>query len=1111
MVNAVAACWDATQAKVSYTMKVQFTVQLIFLVGFTARAQSDVDLDSYEVILTDENDYNPFDNDYFDERCSMEENLDCGDHGLQCTRCDGELCKGNYTCQWCQMGDYCPQGSYNYEQNSSKFICPEGFHCPNPTSIRPCSPGWFCLSGTFVSVSGLFDCENGTGFYCPEGSTDNITACPAGYYCPDSTQKIVCPENHFCKEYTVEPYACDDFSYCSEGSTAPASSVLGVLSSLLFGVFVFLCLKAVAMYEKRSHIALEQELEQAALVMKAKKQVLCGLLGIPLSALAQEIPGFKTAERPITISFRKMSLTMGPKVLLHSVSADFKAGRLIAVMGPSGCGKSTLLNTLCGKAKYGTREGEILINGAPEPLENFARVIGFVPQDDTVYPSLTVRENLKYSAKLRLPADVDLEECAEKVNGTLQVLGLEHIQNSIVGSVEKRGISGGQKKRVNIGVEFVADPTVCFLDEPTSGLGATDTLVVMKACRSMSFTHRSIISVIHQPRYAVFTLFHDVMLLGVGGHVVYFGPSDKALQYFEMIGFVLPNNENPADFFLDIISGSLAPDPEQWQLSEPFSPIHLFAFWEKEEERLYVFEEAPKSGDVPETKPMAADSSRNFKTSLLSGMQSLGNTAKGGVKKLKQGAKESVRAVKEVAEVAGIVREDVEEVAMVRKEFPPLSAFYMETLKKNWIGGSATNDTTPMSTNADFPPITAEGLKNMLEKIGINLDKETLIKVIDEFEEDEDMGKTGDQEGVVSNDQIDFEEFLYQAQKQVAMLQPAEVDTGKFDPECHPGERLNVSFFIQLYWYTVRAGKQLLREADSLVLDIMLVLFAGGSVGLILGAAWEYDEIPQNAALSAVTLGLISSVGALKMLGNERVLFWRERDSGCNIFAYFLGKNLVKLVDNIWRPGLFLAVYYNLVIPKTKFGDYWALLIVMCWATSGTGIMWSTMMRPTSALLAAVIWPLVTGVFLSGVNPALAEMDTFTKNLAVFSFTRWSTEASTIMELDRQPDYHDHLKDYLWDSTGYDKDNLSADNLALALMGLVARIIAYIFLTGAPENLYAAVRKRVLDKYKATIGPAYQKLSDKAAKSVADASEKAFTKLDDIVKSSKSRRSLAST
>eukprot|EP00854_Cymbomonas_tetramitiformis_P027797 gene27797-34332_t len=183
-------------------MKVQFTVQLIFLVGFTARAQSDVDLDSYGVQLADENDYNPFDNDYFDEACSIEDNLDCGDHGLQCTRCVGELCNGNYTCQWCQMGDYCPQGSYNYEQNSSKFICPEGFHCPNPTKKRLCTPGWFCLSGTFVNIGGIFDCQNGTGFYCPEGSTNNVTACPAGYYCPTSTQKIECPENHFCKEYT---------------------------------------------------------------------------------------------------------------------------------------------------------------------------------------------------------------------------------------------------------------------------------------------------------------------------------------------------------------------------------------------------------------------------------------------------------------------------------------------------------------------------------------------------------------------------------------------------------------------------------------------------------------------------------------------------------------------------------------------------------------------------------------------------------------------------------------------------------------------------------------------------------------------------------------------
>merc|ERR1719333_1960362 len=156
----------------------------------------------------------------------------------------------------------------------------------------------------------------------------------------------------------------------------------------------------------------------------------------------------------------------------------------------------------------------------------------------------------------------------------LNVMQMAHIQNSIVGGVEERGISGGQRKRVNIGLELAAQPTVLFLDEPTSGLDSTSSLSVALSLKKMSELGMTSIMVIHQPRYSLFTLFDDVLLLGKGGQTVYLGPSLGVKPYFESLGFEMPADENPADWFMDVISGEMpnARIPN-------FKPEMLFDFW----------------------------------------------------------------------------------------------------------------------------------------------------------------------------------------------------------------------------------------------------------------------------------------------------------------------------------------------------------------------------------------------------------------------------------------------------------------------------------------------------------------------------------------------------
>ena len=151
--------------------------------------------------------------------------------------------------------------------------------------------------------------------------------------------------------------------------------------------------------------------------------------------------------------------------------------------GGSGAGKTSLLNSLCGRAYYGTVSGKVIINGQEANIDEFTDIMGFVPQDDIVFAELTVRENLIYAGKFKLPKDTPMNNIKDLADEVIADLGLTRVADSRVGDVTKRGVSGGEKKRVNIGLELMAKPSILFLDEPTSGLGKSVKHVVYeKSC-----------------------------------------------------------------------------------------------------------------------------------------------------------------------------------------------------------------------------------------------------------------------------------------------------------------------------------------------------------------------------------------------------------------------------------------------------------------------------------------------------------------------------------------------------------------------------------------------------------------------------------------------------
>ncbi|XP_030803469.1 ATP-binding cassette sub-family G member 2 [Camarhynchus parvulus] len=240
------------------------------------------------------------------------------------------------------------------------------------------------------------------------------------------------------------------------------------------------------------------------------------------------------------------------KEVLKDVNGIMKPG-LNAILGPTGSGKSSLLDILAARKDPRGLSGDILINGAPQP-DNFKCTSGYVVQDDVVMGTLTVRENLKFSAALRLPKSVKEQEKNERVNQIIKELGLSKVADSKVGTQFSRGVSGGERKRTNIGMELITDPAILFLDEPTTGLDSSTANAVLLLLKRMSKQGRTIIFSIHQPRYAIFRLFDNLTLLAAG-RVLYHGPAQHAIEYFQSIGYQCEPYNNPADFFLDVING----------------------------------------------------------------------------------------------------------------------------------------------------------------------------------------------------------------------------------------------------------------------------------------------------------------------------------------------------------------------------------------------------------------------------------------------------------------------------------------------------------------------------------------------------------------------------
>jgi ABC-type multidrug transport system ATPase subunit len=271
-------------------------------------------------------------------------------------------------------------------------------------------------------------------------------------------------------------------------------------------------------------------------------------------------------------------------------------------MGPSGSGKSTFLSILSGTSR-GRTHGRLLVNGRDAALQDFSDIVGFVPQDDVMLRMLNVEELLMHNAAMFLDRAKSQSQICSHVESVIELLELNSIRHTKIGDEELRGISGGQRKRANIGMEMVANPTVLLLDEPTSGLDSTSSREVCVALQGMAKAGMTVVTSLHQPSWEVFETFNNVLFLSKVGQPVYFGPAgSQAIDYFQRaVGQICPANRNPVDFIMDMIAldsstGTSHELTEKWETFESNHPQ------EDEQQRSEVYIPRKRVGMIRQTR-----------------------------------------------------------------------------------------------------------------------------------------------------------------------------------------------------------------------------------------------------------------------------------------------------------------------------------------------------------------------------------------------------------------------------------------------------------------------------------------------------------------------------
>ena len=283
--------------------------------------------------------------------------------------------------------------------------------------------------------------------------------------------------------------------------------------------------------------------------------------GVPLELsklLSQALPDWSADLRFVA---KELSFAVADKTIVDQISLCLKPGQFTGLIGPSGCGKTTLMMMLNGYLK--PSRGKVLINGVSlhDNPQSFQGQMGYVPQDDIIHRELTVYESLNYTSKLRLGNQISEPERAQQISQILASVNLSAARDTLIGSPEKKGISGGQRKRVNMAQELVTEPLFYFLDEPTSGLDPRSDREVMQLLKDIASRGHVVLLTTHKIDELNFSIFTHLIVLSPGGKLAYYGPAQDAVSFFGV--------KKPEDIF-ETLEGTNSNLLQQNYLSSPF-------------------------------------------------------------------------------------------------------------------------------------------------------------------------------------------------------------------------------------------------------------------------------------------------------------------------------------------------------------------------------------------------------------------------------------------------------------------------------------------------------------------------------------------------------------
>ncbi|KAG0329380.1 hypothetical protein BG004_002343 [Podila humilis] len=710
------------------------------------------------------------------------------------------------------------------------------------------------------------------------------------------------------------------------------------------------------------------------------------------------------------IEFEHLGLTLSNGTsILQNVSGILRSKRTCAIMGPSGSGKTTLISMLT--SKISKDQGKIRVNGLEEELGHYRKLTGFVPQEDIMMRELTVHDVLLHSAYMRLPSDLSRKEKTEKVLEIIDFLGLNNVMDSVVGDAEQRGISGGQRKRVNIGMELVTDPSILFLDEPTSGLDSSTSGDVCKLLRSVARRKGlTVVAVIHSPSPVAFDQFDDLLLLGHGGRVVFHGPRTEAPAYFGAIGFPVPEGASPSDFYMDVISNNV-----KSKITKKFKPFYLARYWESYCKRAQTFYASADIGvEYKHPSPHAtAPGTPRFspRTSGLLSYPTLNQSAisihKGSVGGL-TGLPDAMAmtTINNVSSLAlpssssatlhpptqahqGHRHSRHKSVTMSPESIFQKSAPSSPRASMSFIDFNSTYSSTPLPENLTF--------------------KETVQKSVRIFFIESRMWWKG-----VFNETRETVEGLFLRRK---------------DPV------RNTANPFMMFWLCLnRARLQIYRNQRQFMYDQILHLGCGLFISV---AASRFDylgrqhdlvcamtpyQLKYNCATPTdhlaevgvfIALGVCFagiSVGSMTF-GNEKIVYWREKSSGLLTFPYYLAK-VIADIPRIVLAGIMFSL--SLIVFFHQRSNYFYLLfiIIMLYAVAfAMGYLLSALVPQNRVALVGTGFTLAWAIVFSGDAPDLADVMssdasagyTATRWLWVISAPRYAIEAIYLREIQARP------------------------------------------------------------------------------------------------------------